>query len=236
MRREEVRRELLDGPMTQGERDRALADIDRLSAWFGGYALTIRAVRALLRGAGGQHVPVVVDVGGGRGDLARRLVRRARREGRRLRVVVVDRDEGGLVPGAGGRDWPEVLRVCADAAALPLRDEAVDVATTSLVLHHLPPDAAVATLESMRAVARRGMVVNDLLRTRLSWLLVVLATALFTRHAVARHDGPLSVRRAYAPAELRALCEKAGWRRFAIRRHPLLGRVLVVAPQWPPAT
>jgi ubiquinone/menaquinone biosynthesis C-methylase UbiE len=217
--------------MPRRDRDRALADIDRLSAWFGGYALTIRAVRDLLRGAGRDgRVPVVVDVGGGRGDLARRLVQRVRREGRRIRLVLVDRDETALaLAGAASRDCPEILRVCADAAALPFRDEAVDVAMTSLVLHHLPPEAVVAGLESMRAAARRGVVVNDLLRTRLSWLLVVVATALFARHAVARHDGPLSVRRAYAPAELRVLCEKAGWRRFVIWRYRLLGRVLVVA-------
>jgi hypothetical protein len=81
----------------------------------------------------------------------------------------------------------------------------------------------------MRAAARIGVVVNDLLRTRLSWLLVVVATRLLARHAISRHDGPLSVRRAYAPDELRVLCEKAGWRRFTIRRFRLLCRVLVVA-------
>ncbi len=231
MRREEDAREHLDGPLRRRDRDAALADIDRLSAWFGGAALSIRAVRRLLAAApAGPRAPVVIDVGGGRGDLARRLVRAVRRRGGRVRVVLLDRDEQGLVlAGAVCRSCPDIVRVCADAAALPFRDGGVDVAMTSLVIHHLPPDAAVACLEGMRTAARLGVVVNDLLRTRLSWLLVVLATRLFARHPVARHDGPLSVRRAYAPDELRALCEKAGWRRLSIRRHALLARVLVVA-------
>jgi ubiquinone/menaquinone biosynthesis C-methylase UbiE len=231
MRRAEDGREHLDGPLSRRDRDAALADIDRLSTWFGGYALTIRAVRRLLgEGSRGPRAPVVVDVGGGRGDLARRLVRAVQQQGGRVTVVLLDRDREGLaLADRACRDCPEILRVCADATALPFRDGGVDVAMTSLVLHHLPPRAVEASLEAMRAAARRGVVVNDLLRTRLSWLLVVLATRLFARHPVARHDGPLSVRRAYAPDELRVLCEKAGWRRLSIRRHALLARVLVVA-------
>jgi ubiquinone/menaquinone biosynthesis C-methylase UbiE len=231
MRREERRQELLDGPLPRRDRDAALADIDRLSAWFGGHALTIRAVWRLLGPAPrGRPVPVIVDIGGGRGDLARRLVRAARRRHRRVRVVILDRDlETLALAGSACRACPEILRVCADATALPFRDEGVAVTIASLVLHHLPPDGAVACLEAMRAAARAGVVVNDLLRTRLAWLLVVVGTWLFARR-VSRHDGPLSVRRAYAPEELRVLGEKAGWPRITIRRYPPLGRLVMTAP------
>jgi SAM-dependent methyltransferase len=223
--------------------------VDRLNAWFGGYALTARAIDRLLRAAPsdgaarpspGAAVPdprpaLVLDVGGGRGDLARRLVRRARRAGRAMRVVVVDRDAASL---ALGDSWvtgdpepspgaPALLRVRADAAALPFREGSVDVATCSLLLHHLAPDATVACLAAMREAARAGVVVNDLWRARLAVALVRAVTWLVARHPFSRHDGPLSVRRAYAPRELRVLCEKAGWNRFRIRRHPWLLRVSV---------
>ena len=231
MRREEHAQEFLDGPLPLRDRDAALADIDRLNAWFGGYALTIRAVRRLFdAGAPGRRVPIVVDVGGGRGDFARRLVRAVQRRGGCVRVVLLDRDlEGLALAGAACRACPDILRVCADATALPFRDEGVEVTTASLVLHHLSPDAAVASLGAMRAAARLGVVVNDLLRTRLAWLLVVVGTRLFG-HAVSRHDGPLSVRRAHAPDELRVLGEKAGWPHLTIRRYPALGRLVMTAP------
>jgi len=229
MRREEEAREHLDGPVPRADRDASLADIDRLNTWFGGHALTIGAVRRLLRTASARPCPVVVDVGGGRGDLAGRLARDARRSAQRIRIVILDRDLEGLVLAAAACDtYPEIVRVCADASALPFREEGVDVAVSSLVLHHLSPEAAVASLEAMRAASRIGVVVSDLLRTRLSWVLVVLATWLFARHAISRHDGPLSVRRAYAPDELRVLCEKAGWGHVVIRRFPILSRILVV--------
>jgi len=211
--------EFLDRPVSPDDRAAALRDVDRLNAWFGGDWLTRRAVRRL---AGGAARVTVADVGGGQGHFARRLARRARRRGGSVRVIVVDRD---AAPAAGD---PDVLAVRADATALPFRPGAVDVVTASLLLHHLEPEAAARCLGEMRAVARCGVVVNDLLRTRVTVALVWLATRLFTRHRFARHDGPLSVRRAYAAAELRALARRAGVR-LHIRRYAALGRLVAVA-------
>jgi len=103
------------------------------------------------------------------------------------------------------------------------------VVTTALTLHHLEPDAAVRCLAEMRAVARNAVIVNDLWRTRLTLVLVWIATRLFTRHPFAWDDGPLSVRRSYSPAELRQLAEKAGITNLVVRRYPWLGRVIAVS-------
>jgi hypothetical protein len=74
------------------------------------------------------------------------------------------------------------------------------------------------------------VVVNDLLRAWWSWTLVWLATRLLARHRFSRHDGPLSVRRAYAPRELRALADKAGLTTLRILPRRMRARVLVVWP------
>jgi hypothetical protein len=86
----------------------------------------------------------------------------------------------------------------------------VDLAISALTLHHLEPNHAVAHLTEMDAAARLGLVVNDLVRSRAAYVTVWLATRLFARNRLSRHDGPLSVLRAYTPAETRALCDKAG--------------------------
>ena len=204
--------EYLDRPVAPAERDASLADIDRLNAWFGGYALTFRALdRAAARVPASRRL-LVVDVGGGRGD---------------LHVVVVDRDPDLLAIARRGEPTALSL-VRADATALPFREHSADVVTMSLTLHHMEPDAAATSLAEMLGVARGTVIVNDLLRTRPSLWLVWLATRLLACHPISRHDGPLSVRRAYSPEELRKLAEKAGAPVPRIERYPWLGRVLAL--------
>ena len=171
----------------------------------------------------------MVDVGGGSAAFAVRLVKWARRRGRDVRVVVVERDRPTLALARRvAAAYPEVLLVQGDAAALPCRERAVDIVTSGLTLHHLEPAQAVEGLREMTAAAGIGVVVNDLLRRRLSLGLVWLATRLFRCHPISRHDGPLSVRRSYSRDELRVLAEKAGARRLTIHEYRFLGRMLAV--------
>ncbi|MGH7356017.1 MAG: methyltransferase domain-containing protein [Candidatus Rokuibacteriota bacterium] len=222
-------RELLDGALTRAARAATLADVDRLNAWFGGYALSLRAMRRLAGRVPAERTLVVADVGGGRADLAVRIVRWARRAGRRVRILVVDRDAETLALAADAcRAYPEIVLLRGDATALPLGDGRVDVAVVALTLHHLEPDGAAACLAEMTRAARLGVVVNDLLRGYLTLGLVWLVTRALGMHPVSCHDGPVSVRRAYAPAELRALAGRAGVARVALRRHALLGRLVAV--------
>jgi hypothetical protein len=219
--------EHLDRPVAPAERDASLADIDRLNARFGGYALTLRALDRLLRSVASSRRALVIDVGGGRGDFARRLLGHARRRGQAIHVVVVDRDPDLLAVARRGAP-PNVSLVRADATALPFRARGADVVTMSLTLHHMEPDAAVTSLGEMSAAARTAIVINDLLRSRFSLWLVWVATRALGCHPISRHDGPLSVRRAYSGDEMRTLAAEAGLPAPRIERYPLLGRLLAV--------
>lgn len=227
MRRAERARELMDGPLPAADLAASLADLDRLNRWFGGYALTLAHIRRAAAAVPPSRAMIVVDVGGGHGDFARRLVRWARGAGRRVRVIVVDRDAAS-VARAREPASPDIVAVVGDATALPLRKGFADVVTFSLTLHHLEPDEAVTSLAEMAAVARHGVIVNDLRRGYLSLALVWLSTHLMRMHPVSRHDGPLSVRRSYSAAEVRALAEKAGMQRIAIVAYPMLGRLVAL--------
>src|SRR5437899_9946701 len=116
----------------------------------------------------------------------------------------------------------------AGAAAMPVRGGGAAVATRALTRHHLEPDGAVASLREMAAAARRAVIVNDLLRTRLAFGLVWLATRLLRCHPISRHDGPLSVRRAYSAAELTMLAQKAGITTLRVHAHRIYGRLVAV--------
>ncbi len=221
--------EMLDQPAPFRDLSESLDDVARLNAVFGGRVLTLRHVKRLLSRLPGDRAATVLDLGTGGADIPCALVRWARRASRKIRVIAVDRD-GPILRVARGvvRGYPEIALVQADARALPFRDGAVDVVMSALTLHHLEPETAPACLAAMDRTARLGFVVNDLVRSRAGYALVWLATRLLARSRMSRHDGPLSVLRAYTPGEIAELCGRAGLSDVRVRRYPLLVRQCAV--------
>jgi SAM-dependent methyltransferase len=212
--------ELLDGPLDDPtELAVNLRDLGRLNRLSGAVRLSERAVAAL-SGAGAAATPAsdrpatILDVGTGGADIPIALLARAAHAGRGLAVTATDSRVEVLAAARAVR--PAIDRVTgltlelADGRGLPYADNAFDIAHASLVLHHLEPVDAVAFLREMRRVARNGIVVNDLVRGRLAWVGTWLAVHAFATGRYARHDGPLSVRRAYSRPELVGLLDAAG--------------------------
>lgn len=85
-----------------------------------------------------------------------------------------------------------------------------DVVMSSLFLHHLSDDDARLALARMAAAARRAVIVNDLVRSRLNLWMVWAASRLLTRSPIVHTDAVLSVRAAFTCHELLALAESAG--------------------------
>ena len=126
-----------------------------------------------------------------------------------------------------GLDLPLVR---GDGLALPFATGAFDAAFLSMILHHMDADALVPLLGEAGRVARGGRVVlGELERCLPNYLGArLLAATLWRRNPVTRHDGPLSVLRAFTPGELRELAGAAGLRNVRVHRH-LFYRLVLVA-------
>jgi ubiquinone/menaquinone biosynthesis C-methylase UbiE len=206
--------ELLDGPLDDLAALRGnLRDLKRTNHWLGGARLSRQALDSLLDG---NREATILDVGTGAADIPLALIEHARRRGRVLHVTAVDSRseiiEAACTISPHLRSMPELTLEIADGASLPYADGAFDVSHASLVIHHLEPAEAVRFLAELARVAARGVVVNDLIRSRLTVAGAWLGSRLFTMNRFTRHDAPLSARRAYARAELSAMLEQAGLR------------------------
>lgn len=148
---------------------------------------------------GGGHVPVA-------------LARLAARDGIETEIVGYDVSPVAVAYAAAHAARAGTRRVRfvrADA----LRGEVeglFDVALTSLFLHHLADEEAAAVLGAMKRIGRRLVMVSDLKRTRLGYLMAWSGCRLLSRSRVFRVDGPRSVRSAYSIAEIRAVAGRAG--------------------------
>lgn len=236
MKRQADVEELLDGPLDDPDALRGnLRDLERVNRWLGGTRLSARAIDAL---AGDRETLTVLDVGTGAADIPVALLARAARDGRRLRVTGIDSRPEVLVAAVARQPrlgmTPGLELHVGDGRSLPFPDRSFDIAHASLLLHHLEPTTAVAILREMSRVARRGIVVNDLLRGRLAWLGAWLLSHVATRNRYTRYDAPLSVRRAYTAAELTSLIAAAGLRvQSSARGGPFGHRVALAATDAP---
>ena len=216
--------ELLDGERLDPEDLTVnLREMARLNRLPGGVGDSLRAVARLLDGRADADA-TVLDAGVGAGDFVRRLA------GRHPRARIIAFDVHHQVLAVARRnlsDTDHVTLLEADVRAIPLPDASVDVAHASLLVHHLDPPDVVQALRELRRVARAGVVVNDLRRGPIAFVVTAATVLALSRGRYTRHDGVQSARRAYTLAELDEMAAAAGLRRAA-RTSRLLPRVTTV--------
>ncbi|HZU14609.1 MAG TPA: methyltransferase domain-containing protein [Chloroflexota bacterium] len=215
--------EILDRPGLMADHlDSNLADIRRLNLLLGERAMAVRLVTRLAR-----RGDSILDVGTGSADIPLAVYRRLRRM--RLEPSITACDVS-----------PEILEVArrhvgthpialqqGDARCLPYHDHTFDVVLCCLALHHFEPTEARQVLAELWRVCRRAVVVLDLERGRAAYAGTWLATRLLARDPVTRHDGPLSVLRAYTRPELAELARAAGIPNAVVIPQPLFRMALV---------
>ncbi len=160
----------------------------------------------------------LLDVGAGHGDMLRRIARWARRTGRHATLAGVDQNPHAAAIARRATDpalgitWHtgEAAAVVAAAPAPP------DVIISSLVAHHMADDELVAFLRWMEHTARLGWFVNDLHRHPVAWHGYRLLAAAMRWDPIVRHDGALSVRRAFVRDDWERLLQAAGVPREAV--------------------
>ncbi len=163
----------------------------------------------------------LLDVATGGGDVPQAVVAWATRRRVPIRVVAIDLHPATVrlardVTSAS----PAITVIQADARTLPFPDGSFDVCLCSLALHHLTPDEGLALLRRLNRLARIGFLTVDLVRSWGGYAGVWLLTRL-SRSPLIRHDGPLSVRRAFSWEEYQGLAAASQIPGIRIARLPL---------------
>jgi ubiquinone/menaquinone biosynthesis C-methylase UbiE len=200
---------------------RSLADLRGVNRWLGGTRVVLHHLSALLH-RHPRRTLRILDIATGSGDIPLHVAAWARRRGVAVEIVATDNHRTTLALAAEHTAAePSIRTAFADALHLPFADGAFDVALLSTALHHFDDERdCVRVLWEMDRVSRLGWIVNDLARSRPALLGAhLLALTVWRRHPVTAHDGPLSVRRAFTPAELRELAARAGFNHARVTAH-----------------
>ncbi|MHB8283546.1 MAG: methyltransferase domain-containing protein [Caulobacteraceae bacterium] len=150
----------------------------------------------------------ILDVGSGYGDLLRAIDRWAERKGVSVALTGVD-----LNP------WSAKSARAATGAGRPVQwatsdifdhHDGADIVVSSLFTHHLTDAQAARFLSWSEASARIGWFVNDLHRHPFPYYGFALLARVARWHRFVRHDGPVSIARAFQAHDWRRLLASAG--------------------------
>jgi 2-polyprenyl-3-methyl-5-hydroxy-6-metoxy-1,4-benzoquinol methylase len=190
--------------------EQSLADLNRINLWLGGVRSLCRHLFPRL-GRWPSDVLRILDLGAGGCAMAQTLARWGRAHRRPLQVVALDMRLPHLQwAHRQTAMWPEIALVQGDAWMPPIAEGSVDAVISSLFLHHFTPADLIQLLPRWVRLARRSVIMSDLVRHPLPYWFIKVTSPVFARSAITRHDAAISLRRAYTPNELRTIVEQAG--------------------------
>jgi SAM-dependent methyltransferase len=204
--------ELMDDPAVDYETFRAcLADLAKVNRLTLAYRPTLAFLDRLHRsGRWPKDRPVVIlDVGSGYGDMLRLIDRWAGARSLDVRLLGLDRNPWAARAAERGRGSQHIRWLSED---LFDHQGGADIILSSLFSHHLDDLSLVRFLEWQEVNARIGWFINDLLRHPFSYYGFALLSRLMLWHPFVRHDGPVSISRAFRREDWIVYLAQAGVR------------------------
>ena len=151
----------------------------------------------------------LLDVGYGDGDMLRAVAVWARKHGKTATLTGIDinpRSEAAALAVTP----PELGIRYLTGDAFEMSGPQPDYIVSAQVTHHMSDAEIVGFLRWMEATATRGWFINDLHRNRIAWAGFRALATVLRWHPIVRHDGALSVRRAFVRRDWDRLLAAAG--------------------------
>lgn len=189
----------------------AMGDVQRVNALLGAYPVLLWHLGRLASWPTDRPLRVL-DVATGLADIPRALVDWARRRGRAIEVVGLDLNARILAMAKDTlANYPEISLVEGNALELPFEDTSFDWAMCHLALHHFPLETHQAFFHELDRVVRPGggLLVGDLLRSRLNYALAVPFLSAVSS-PIAKRDGLVSILNSLSAPELDDLLKATG--------------------------
>jgi SAM-dependent methyltransferase len=212
-----VEKELMDLPgNAPAVLEEDLRNLRLINRYLGGYRCIRKGLEEIVDGKQSREISIL-DVGTGSADIPVALVRWARTRDIGIRIVALEPDPvTACIAASRTRHLGEISVVRGDASEPPFPPASFDCVLASQLLHHFPEERIIALLKTWSQLARRAIVVGDLVRHPIAYYGIHWLTWLCTRNPMTLTDAPLSVKRAFTVREWRELFRRAAVGNFQI--------------------
>ena len=202
--------EIMDDFSLQGEELRsALDQIAKINQFLGGNKLTLEGIKKLLKNTDVSRTIVIADIGCGNGDMLRMLARFGQKNNINFQLIGIDANAFTINHARIlSHDFKNIEYRCMDIFSEEFTTIHYDIVLCTLTLHHFSDEDIIDIITIFNKNATRGIVINDLHRSKLAYVLFELICFVFNLNKMGRKDGLVSILRGFKKRELEAFSKK----------------------------
>lgn len=196
--------EIMDDLDFQGaEMKKLLQDISFVNKWLGGNAITIDGLRKLSKNHDSTKPVTLLDIGCGNGFLLRKCSDFGQKNGIEIKCIGIDCNEHILEHAKTlSKNYPNITYKKIDVL---LNEDLIpncDIALCTLFLHHFSNEKIEILLNAISKKTTAGMIINDLHRSKVAFILFKVMSRLLLKTKTAKHDGLVSIASGFKKYEL----------------------------------
>ena len=202
--------EIMDDFSLQGEELRsALDQIAKINQFLGGNKLTLEGIKKLLKNTDVSQTIVIADIGCGNGDMLRMLARYGQKNNINFKLIGIDANAFTINHARIlSNDFKNIEYQCMDIFSEEFTTIHYDIVLCTLTLHHFSDKEIIDIITIFNKNATMGIVINDLHRSKLAYVLFELICFVFNLNNMGRKDGLVSILRGFKKRELEAFSKK----------------------------
>ncbi|NNM19022.1 MAG: methyltransferase domain-containing protein [Croceitalea sp.] len=223
-------KELMDDPhMDPKLFKEAFKDINRCNNLLGGYQITIDAVMKLIKTTPKKSY-TILDVGCADGAMLRKVADALKKEEIDCKLTGIDVKEEILkIATQLSSSYDNIDYVQGDLfdTSLPLQ---CDILLCTLTLHHFTDEQIHCFAKRFADLAKIGVVINDLHRSKIAYVLFNLFSIFFIKTRIGKLDGLVSIARGFTKNNLKAFAKQLPKYRHSIQWKWAFRYVWIIKP------
>ncbi|RXG13414.1 methyltransferase family protein [Leeuwenhoekiella aestuarii] len=201
--------ELMDDPKLSEDRlQAALKDVTLVNRFLGGQQITIDGIKHFTNKFPQKRYSIV-DLGCGDGAMLRKIADFARKNKFDFQLLGLDLNAKSIaLAKSKSANYSEIEYFQKNILQLNKDTFSCDIITSTLTMHHFTDVEIQTFLMQFLSISKLGVVINDLQRSRVAYVLFKAFSVVFMKTHIARHDGLISIKRAFTKNELLTFTQK----------------------------
>ena len=196
----------------------ALDDIARINQLLGGNAVTLDGVKTLIKDFPKDQVITIIDFGCGSGDMLRMLSKYGKDHNLNFKLIGIDANEATIRHAEKcSTNFENISYLAEDIFLYDFSKFSIDIALITLTLHHFKNDEIIKIMKVIFNLVKKGIVVNDLQRSKLAYRLFQAIIFIFRLEKMTANDGLISILRGFKREDLEKFSKDLDLKKYSIK-------------------